>query len=178
MQRYVSKSNGLNKVGETPTKNTNLVTNSNKGFYPGHPKWGGRQKGTPNKLPSDILDALVTAMDIVGYDADVIQKVKKNGQWVLVKNENARKRGMVNYFVRSLELYRKEFIPVIGRMAAPAMLSMLVQNKNGDTAVEARFTDDSLAALEDNARQLGITVNIFHGDPGNRPVPLVIDNDE
>jgi hypothetical protein len=49
--------------GEAPTK----------GFQPGHPRMGGRQKGTRNKFGGDLRLAIVAAIHETGY----MEKTKK-----------------------------------------------------------------------------------------------------
>lgn len=53
MERYSAKKNGF------PAKRK-------PGFQPNHPKMGGRKKGTPNKVPGDLLTAIVEACTLVG----------------------------------------------------------------------------------------------------------------
>lgn len=47
------------KDGSQPTQ---------RGFYKGHPKWGGRKKGTPNKAPALLKEATLMAAELVGSD--------------------------------------------------------------------------------------------------------------
>lgn len=36
----------------------------------GHPKWGGRKKGTPNKTTSDLRKAILLAAEECGFDGE------------------------------------------------------------------------------------------------------------
>jgi hypothetical protein len=97
MKRYTPKNDGTSEVEE------------NRGWLKtGRRKTGGRAKGTPNKIPGSLLEAVVEACALVGYDRDVYTFSKNaKGERVVKADESKRIKGLIPYLRRTAELHRK-----------------------------------------------------------------------
>jgi hypothetical protein len=49
-----------------------------KGAPPGHAKMGGRAPGTPNRITTDLREAIMNAFTTVGGEAYLVRVAKKN----------------------------------------------------------------------------------------------------
>lgn len=143
-------------------------------FQPGRPKTGGRTKGTPNKVPSNLLSAIIEACALVGYDRDVYRRERRDGKWVDVVDETKRIEGLVPYIRRTVELHRKETLAILGKIVTPAVVQLVMNMQGeGEGGVEVQATVED---LEREVASMGISVSMFHGDPGR--TPKVINHEE
>jgi hypothetical protein len=73
-------------------------------FRDGHPKIGGRKKGTPNRFTSDIRDALIEAVNRVGRDGEGDE-------------------GMVGYLMASAMSQRQSILAMLNK-AMPSLVNV------------------------------------------------------
>jgi hypothetical protein len=166
--RYRPKQNGGNS-----TALSTLGKSREYNFKPGRAKTGGRVKGTPNKIPGELLRAIVDACASVGYDRDVYTRKKKNGTWLIEADESKRIKGLEPYLRRTAELHRKEMAAILGKIVTPAVVQLMINNNSGTDVVELK--EPTVQELEHEISRLGININIFHGDEGRKPKPIIID---
>lgn len=142
-------------------------------FKGGHPKLGGRKKGTPNKVPGELLTAIMDACAAVGYDRDVYSRVEVRGEdgkkrWVDNFDETKRVKGLIPYLQRTAEIHRDKMIAVLGKIVTPAVVQLVMTNSM-DTYVQVN--NPTQAELEAQLNAMGVSpVSLFHGDPGRTPV--------
>ena len=172
MQRYVPPK----------SKPPHVKVTQNRGvpFKKGVPRafGAGRKKGTPNKVPGQLLEAILTACANVGYDRDVwtTDKAKKTQK----ADEDQRIKGLIPYLERTAELHRKEMLAVLGKIVTPEVVQLMIANKieNATTITPPETAQE----IESELIKLGISVS-FHGDkdyqplPANGGRPLLIDHE-
>lgn len=164
VERYKPKQNG---------KSSTIVDDRGR-FVKGTPKLpnSGRKKGTPNKNPSSLVEAVMEAAAKVGNDRDVYQKV--DGKIVAI--EENRIPGLVPYLERTAELYRKDYLRVLAQIISPAVVQLMINNAENMVQVNHGA---SIEELENEVQKLGISLSLFHGDPGRVPKKIkTIEHDE
>lgn len=108
----------------------------------------------------------------VGNDRDVYQKV--DGKIVAI--EENRIPGLVPYLERTAELYRKDYLRVLAQIISPAVVQLMINNAENMVQVNHGA---SIEELENEVQKLGISLSLFHGDPGRVPKKIkTIEHDE
>jgi len=163
------------KVLQLPTENVypRSPNHDHRGkFIKGHTKFGGAPPKTPRPIAKVLINSLMAACSLVGYDADVRTKDKDGNE---VIDESKRILGFIPYLRRTAELHRPETLAIIGKILAPMMNNLQINldnNNNKDSKPQTR------EEIENQLKQWGISINIFHGDEGQKPIRLVeYDND-
>lgn len=138
---------------------------------PGREKTGGRKKGTPNKVPGELLTAIIEACALVGYDREVFTYTStKKGTLIPKVDESKRVLGLIPYLKRTAELHRKEMIAILGKIVTPAVVQLVMNhNQVVDNSVHV---NPSVKDLEKELASMGVSVSLFHGDAGRMPVVI------
>ena len=114
----------------------------------GHKKWGGRQKGTPNKFTSDVKAALIEATNLAGGKLGMVgyflQQAKANPkvylgllQDCLPKEVTASINGSVSHIhstmtaKEAIETY-SQMINATGQQLIEAKLKEITKEEEGD----------------------------------------------
>ena len=75
-----------------------------RGALKGHPKWGGRRAGSPNKINADIKGMIVQALSLCEGAADASGNVQRGGVPYLLKQSEANPVAFLGLVGRVLPL--------------------------------------------------------------------------
>ena len=137
-------------------RNPNLDDVPHSGrFQPGHPRYGGRRKGSRNKFGGDMREAIVAAIQATGF----IEKDDKG-------NPIATGRGGCQGFIQWLALYEPKTAAALFARVLPYFITV-----DGELPAVA-----SEAEIEAQFKELGLPLGLIE-HLQIAPAPLDLDED-